>query len=202
MPVEWMMHSVGGAMFDRSPGTPTIDPGYSPLPTSPASPNSPASSSDQSTKRRVHVPVASRGARRGVRRRRVGHQQHSGQSRAAGVVVRPLERRRGGAGSDDRSADVAGGPARARSLAVGRPLGDCGLCGRSGRLPAGRRPAGDAPGVRRPAGRWWLGVPRLSRGGAHPARHRAAGRACLPRRTPRPSVVLSFRISPIGADPK
>ena len=37
-----MMHTVGGAMFESSPGTPTIDPGYSPENTSPISANSPA----------------------------------------------------------------------------------------------------------------------------------------------------------------
>ena len=38
-----MMHSVGGAMFESSPGTPTIDPGYRPENTRPINPNRPAS---------------------------------------------------------------------------------------------------------------------------------------------------------------
>ena len=46
------MHTVGGAMFDVSPGTPTIEPGYSPLPTSAASAKPPPISSVQSTVRR------------------------------------------------------------------------------------------------------------------------------------------------------
>ena len=45
------MHSVGGAMFERSPGTPTIDPGYRPENTNPARPASPAHSRVQSVRR-------------------------------------------------------------------------------------------------------------------------------------------------------
>ena len=41
--VSATMHTVGGAMFESSPGTPTIDPGYSPENTRPIKPNSPAS---------------------------------------------------------------------------------------------------------------------------------------------------------------
>jgi hypothetical protein len=43
---------VGGAMFDsRSPGTPTIEPGYSPENTSPIKPNNPAHSNARSHRR-------------------------------------------------------------------------------------------------------------------------------------------------------
>ena len=38
-----MMHSVGGAMLEFSPGTPTIDPGYRPENTRPINPKRPAS---------------------------------------------------------------------------------------------------------------------------------------------------------------
>ena len=40
--VRAMMQTVGGAMFESSPGTPTIEPGYSPEKTSPIRPNRPA----------------------------------------------------------------------------------------------------------------------------------------------------------------
>ncbi len=40
--ISAMMQTVGGAMLESSPGTPTIEPGYGPEPTRPISANSPA----------------------------------------------------------------------------------------------------------------------------------------------------------------